>query len=208
MKAKNNFILFIAVSCLIHAAFLIPATQQNIILPVDTGNIISITITKKTASTENSATTTRPTKKHEKTPITNKISTAKLEKKESLQSNNTAFIENKDIKTISEASTNESASSTSKIKIISLLRNSMQQYFYYPKLAQRRNWQGNVQLAFDVNNYGSIKNITVKESSGYEILDNAAMNALNKVHTIPDLEIKSNFYSDLKLTVKYRLEDI
>jgi len=207
MKTKNNFIIFLTISFLAHVAFLIQATQQEIILPIDTGNIMSITITKNTVSTQMSP---KPsiTKKDEKRPLDDHTTVAKQEVKESIQNNNMALIESKDIQNTPKKSTNESSSSTPKIKIISLLREKIQQYFYYPKLAKRRNWQGDVQLAFDVNNYGSIKNITVKESSGYEILDNAAMNALNKVHTIPDSEIKSNFYSDLKLTVKYRLEDI
>ena len=207
MKTKNNFIIFVTISFLAHVAFLIQATQQEIILPIDTGNIMSITITKNTVSTQTSPKTSI-TKKSEKRPLVNQTTVTKQEVKESIQNNNMALIESKDIQNTPKKSTNESSSSTPKIKIISLLREKIQQYFYYPKLAKRRNWQGDVQLAFDVNNYGSIKNITVKESSGYEILDNAAMNALNKVHTIPDLEIKSNFYSDLKLTVKYRLEDI
>jgi len=207
MKTKNNFIIFVTISFLAHVAFLIQATQQEIILPIDTGNIMSITITKNTVSTQTSPKTSI-TKKSEKRPLVNQTTVTKQEVKESIQNNNMALIESKDIQNTPKKSINESANSTPKIKIISLLREKIQQNFYYPKLAQRRNWQGDVQLAFDVNNYGSIKNITVKESSGYEILDNAAMNALNKVHTIPDLEIKSNFYSDLKLTVKYRLEDI
>ena len=98
--------------------------------------------------------------------------------------------------------------SSSKTKIISLLRNKIQQHFYYPKLAQRRNWQGKVQLAFDVNTHGSIKNVTVKQTSGYDILDNAAMSALNKVSTIPDYWVKKEYFSNLKLTIKYRLEEI
>ena len=98
--------------------------------------------------------------------------------------------------------------SSSKIKIISLLRDKVQQHFYYPKLAQRRNWQGKVQLAFDVNTHGAIKNISVKQTSGYDILDNAAMSALNKVSTIPEHWIKKEYYSGLNLTIKYRLEEI
>jgi len=207
MKTKNNFIIFVSISFIAHVVFLIQATQQDIILPIDAGNIMSISITNNAVSTQVPPKTLQ-IKKSEQKPIINHKTITKKKYNKHIQTNSTTLIENKNRQETPKISTNESPSSIPKVKIISLLREKIQQNFYYPKLAQRRNWQGDVQLAFDVNNYGSIKNITVKESSGYEILDNAAMNALIKVHSIPDLDLKSNFYSDLKLTVKYRLKDI
>jgi TonB family protein len=46
---------------------------------------------------------------------------------------------------------------------------------YYPPLARRQLLQGTVRLAFVVDTDGSIIQVTVLESSGYELLDAAAL---------------------------------
>jgi len=66
-------------------------------------------------------------------------------------------------------------------KITSLLNNELSKHFYYPKAAQRKNKQGRVILAFSINSDGYINNIRINKSSGSNILDNAAINALHKI---------------------------
>jgi len=46
---------------------------------------------------------------------------------------------------------------------------------YYPLEAQDAGWEGRVKLSLNINFKGDIKDITVLESSGYNVLDNAAM---------------------------------
>ncbi len=66
-------------------------------------------------------------------------------------------------------------------KVTRLLSSELSRYFYYPKIAQRRHWQGQVLLEFIIMSDGNISQIQVSKSSGYEVLDNAAINALNKI---------------------------
>ena len=193
MRSENTIIIFIAASLLLHATLFIQATQQDIILPSEIGNIMSITITKnKIIKKSKYKQVTKPSENL----IENKLAEIKPTKK---------IPENQLAQTTSKTTTTSESlkpsNSSSKTKIISILRDKVQQHFYYPKLAQRRNWQGKVQLAFDVNTHGTIENITVKQTSGYDILDNAAMSALNKVSTIPDYWIKNKYFSDLNLKI-------
>lgn len=205
MRSKNTIVIFIAVSLLLHAILLLQITQQDIILPAEAGNIMSITITQNNITEEiKHKKIIKPNEKFlEKKSVEIKSEIKHLTKKINPNQLAQATIKNTDTSELVKTS-----SSSSKIKIISLLRDEIQQHFYYPKLAQRRNWQGKVQLAFDVNTHGSIKNVTVQKTSGHEILDNAAMSALNKVSTIPDYWVQQEYFSNLKLTIKYRLEEI
>ncbi|NLA74653.1 MAG: energy transducer TonB [Deltaproteobacteria bacterium] len=50
----------------------------------------------------------------------------------------------------------------------------------YPKMARRRGYQGTVLLSVLVNKEGRAENIWVFESSGYNILDNAALEAVKE----------------------------
>jgi protein TonB len=49
----------------------------------------------------------------------------------------------------------------------------------YPSTARRRGWEGEVLLLVDVTAQGEVCNVTVSRSSGYRILDRAALNAGN-----------------------------
>jgi len=196
MKTQNNIFIFVAVSILLHVVLFMQIAPKDIILPANAGNIISITIS------ENKVASTKPTI----SLVTKKqVTDSKLvliAKKNRVQKKNQA--------TSTPTSTQapqQISSAASQTKIISLLRDKLKQHFYYPKIAQRQNWQGKVLLVFDINTHGLIKNITVKQSSGYSILDDAALNSLTKVAAIPPSWIKSGYYSSLKLTVKYRLEE-
>ncbi len=207
MKAKNNIIIFVAISLLLHVILFTKITPQEIILPADTGNIISITISPDTTPNSKpvlaAATTKEPT---EKKLRQTKPAEEKLDYKKPVQqtAENTA---QKQSPPLNKPARLQTASVTSQTQIISLLKDKIKQHFYYPKIAQRQSWQGKVLLVFDINTHGLIKNITVKQSSGYSVLDNAAMDSLTKVTAIPPSWIKSEYYSSLKLTVKYRLEE-
>ncbi len=48
----------------------------------------------------------------------------------------------------------------------------------YPNTARRRGWEGEVLLLVDVTARGEVCKVTVSRSSGYQILDRAALNAI------------------------------
>jgi protein TonB len=52
---------------------------------------------------------------------------------------------------------------------------------YYPNRARRRHHEGTTTVAFIIDLKGVISNIRIEESSGYSTLDNAAVNAIQRV---------------------------
>lgn len=90
-------------------------------------------------------------------------------------------------------------------KVITNLTHQFQQFFYYPRLARRHNWQGQVTLGFSINDNGFIQNIRVTTSSGYNVLDEAAITAMNR---IPKLKKDANLPEqgmDMELPILYQL---
>ena len=63
---------------------------------------------------------------------------------------------------------------------ISQVQQKIEAQKQYPKRAQRRNHQGVVKLVFTIGNEGEIVSAHIEKSSGSRILDQAAMEALEK----------------------------
>lgn len=80
-------------------------------------------------------------------------------------------------------------------------------HFHYPAQAVRRGWQGTVTLGFRVSVDGVIENLHIAQSSGYALLDRAALGALGKVHAIALDSGTLRAALDLQLPVIYRLEE-
>ena len=55
----------------------------------------------------------------------------------------------------------------------------------YPRTAVNRELEGRVELLVEVRPDGTVGEITVKRSSGHEILDRAAIAAVRKWHFVP-----------------------
>lgn len=87
-----------------------------------------------------------------------------------------------------------------------VLRKAFNANFYYPRQAIRRGWQGEVKLGLHISASGRLTKIRVLQASGYELLDKAAINSLNKVEILPGAIAMLNGQSlDLILPVEYRL---
>ena len=93
----------------------------------------------------------------------------------------------------------------SKARVISIIYKELSQHFIYPKLAQKRNWQGKVLLSLRVTSSGKINNVQLNSSSGYDVLDQAAINSLVKVGYLPQISSWLSNDIELKLPVIYQL---
>lgn len=60
------------------------------------------------------------------------------------------------------------------------IRGQLLQNFKYPKMAQKLKMQGEVRVSFSLSSDGSVDNIKVIESSGFEILDEDAVKLIEK----------------------------
>jgi len=78
--------------------------------------------------------------------------------------------------------------------------------FYYPLIAQRQGWQGEVRIALTIQADGTLANIRVSRSSGYAILDDAAVDSVRRIRAIPEaIASLAGENLDLVLPVRYEL---
>ena len=80
-------------------------------------------------------------------------------------------------------------------------------HFQYPRLARKRGWQGTVELGLHISITGKLSNIRVIQSSGYRVLDRAAIKSLQNLGTLT--EAKKWLTHDYKgvFPVRYALVD-
>jgi len=99
------------------------------------------------------------------------------------------------------ATTHDDATLQQHLKVT--LQQALADHFRYPLLARRRGWQGEVVLSFRLEADGRILDARIARSSGYGVLDHAALAALGKVKRIGHGMPRS---LTLQLPVIYRLE--
>ena len=216
VTTQKSFLYFVVISLGVHALLFLSVKNKNIELPANAGNSISINIiekvTHKKTTTNQKYVSTKVTdesgsilsSKSNLSKKTEKIITEKFqpEKDKSVQNQQTLS----KISKPQNSSQRKQLASNSQATILSILKFKLKQSFYYPKLAKRKNWQGDVLLVFDVNTSGDIQNIEIQRSSGYIVLDDAAVDSLAKIRSITDKRIIAS-HSGLKLNVHYRLEE-
>jgi protein TonB len=86
------------------------------------------------------------------------------------------------------------------------LKRAFARYFHYPPSAVRRGWQGEVRLGLHIGANGRLSNIRVVHTSGYGILDRAALRSLGKVDVLPEaVALLNGDGLELVLPIHYRL---
>ena len=93
-----------------------------------------------------------------------------------------------------------------RIRILARLRTDLARYFDYPALARSRGWEGTVLLGLRVESNGHLEKIRIEHSSGYAVLDNSALNSLNRLGRLAEASAWLNGRGlDMQLPVIYRL---
>lgn len=78
----------------------------------------------------------------------------------------------------------------------------------YPRIAIRNAWEGQVNLGIRVTSNGQLTDVRVINSSGYRVLDNAAVNSVSRVASLPEARPWLNGQSiDVILPIIYKLTD-
>ncbi len=192
MNVSSPILLFILASAGIHAGFMMISNSNNISLPGYSGSVMVIQIKNKQFSK-----TVKPeTVKKGITTTEKDIAKIKIPSKNKSRKQSTPI----------ETASIDKNSSTSKARVASILYKELNQYFTYPRLAIKQNWQGKVLLSLRVTSNGEIKNIQLNSSSGYDVLDQAAINSLSKVEQLPEISSWLPFDIDLEFPVIYKLE--
>ncbi len=76
----------------------------------------------------------------------------------------------------------------------------------YPIIAKRRSWEGRVVLNVVVNRQGRVKMITVKKSSGFAVLDEAALEAVENWRFRPGRRDGKVIDMEVEIPVHFKLE--
>ena len=81
-------------------------------------------------------------------------------------------------------------------------------HYSYPNIAVRNDWEGQVQLGLRVQANGELTHIHVINSSGYSVLDNAAVKSIRHVAALPEAsDWLQGQTIDVILPVIYKLTD-
>lgn len=79
-------------------------------------------------------------------------------------------------------------------------------HFDYPWVARRRGWEGEVRLAMRVGASGRVSDLRVVGTSGYRVLDRAALRSARHIRKVPDAGRWLHGRSvDIVVPVEYRL---
>lgn len=76
----------------------------------------------------------------------------------------------------------------------------------YPEQARRRGWEGTVLLRVQLDANGRVQAVTILQSSGYPVLDQAAVSQISSWRFKPGLHNGKPQPSTLRVPVKFRLE--
>lgn len=77
----------------------------------------------------------------------------------------------------------------------------------YPRGAQFRGWQGTVIVWLEISAAGKVLQAKLHESSGYDVLDQAALRFAGSVEFVPARRGKDAVATQVRLPVRYRLVD-
>jgi len=220
MKLSSPISVFIIASAGVHAGLVINSYSTNITLPGSTGSVMAVKLqtvkkTVKQSSINNKAKIKQVKKIVQTTDKTKKpvITKELVQKNKTLTKTRTLSNLTPDTP-LTSSNTKESTQpinkekeAKSKAHVIAIIYKALNQHFTYPRIAQRRNWQGKVLLSIHITAAGEIKNIKLSQSSGYSILDQAAISSLTKVRELPQLTSWLPYDIDLTLPVIYQLTE-
>jgi len=99
----------------------------------------------------------------------------------------------------------ETARQTAEEKLHNSILRLVSSRFNYPLLARRKGWQGVVKLQVHIESNGRISRLHVEQTSGYPVLDRAALQSL-QLASVPDAEQWMQGQAiDIIIPVEYRL---
>ncbi len=223
----KTIIIFSLVSLSLHAGLLLVSPSSRNIIEVGAPFRVSIIAAHPQMPAKKSAHNTPAEKPEQKTPeqtlpapaTAKAVKAVKPVNKTVSTRNNAAPVEQQrqDQQTVSRVEVAlakqtdaQQASVAITAQTSSLLRNELQQAFllkfYYPRLAQKRGWQGEVRLGLKVAASGRLEDIHILQSSGHGLLDRAALDSLGQVRSLPAaIALLNGQEMKLELPVQYRL---
>ena len=202
MKLTPLFLSCLIASVGFHAALMVSPYSSDITLFGATESVMSVKLETKA---EDIATPEKNDISEKKVAIKPKVEPKQKSTTQNKLAKATENIIQKKPVEDKSAYLQEKQQAESRARVISIIYKELQPYFSYPKQAVRRNWQGKVLLSLQVTSSGQIKRIQITKSSGYNLLDQAAIKALRRIENLP---YASNWLAtdiELNLPIIYKL---
>ncbi len=83
------------------------------------------------------------------------------------------------------------------------IRNAIVRNLSYPRLARRMGWTGTVKVSFVVNENGGVNDVKVLATSGFEVLDNNAIETIKRCSPYP----KPPCMAEMVMPITYALDE-
>jgi len=83
------------------------------------------------------------------------------------------------------------------------IRNAIISRLSYPRLARRMGWEGTVKVSFVVNEDGGVNNVRVLMTSGFDLLDNNAIETIKRCAPYPRPPCRA----EMVMPITYRLDE-
>ncbi|MDH5190449.1 MAG: TonB family protein [Gammaproteobacteria bacterium] len=211
LREKPVFFIFLILSLVFHSFFLWQKETTHYDV-TDGEDIISVRLEDNTLQIL--------AKKQPEEPVIPLVKNPQPSETKPVQkiSKNTQPVVKEEIKTVSKEITKVTQtkipapameeSVASKEQIQRGIKNLFQANFYYPSLARRNNWQGKLEISLRISPDGKLTNIQVTKTSGYSILDDAAIDTLKTANILPlAKEWLNGNHFDMVLPIEYRLVD-
>lgn len=199
--------LFVGVSLLLHALFLLQYRDTDISLAAQTeqlaGEMLRVSLRQEPTHAQQTP-PARATPAHDPAPeqAPGTETTAAHE-----QTTTPTVLPDAHIARHADNDITPVNSSEARAEVLSRVRENFAQHFYYPMLARRHGWQGQVLLGFSVAANGSIHDVRVQRGSGYSVLDESAQSTLNRIKQLHQVQHwLGGATMQLQLSVVYRLQ--
>jgi periplasmic protein TonB len=103
-------------------------------------------------------------------------------------------------------STKPGSSKIDQDKFLDLLSRHIAKFQRYPRLAQRRGWEGKTVLNIELTGTGDLISKNISVSSGFKILDNEAMKMIDRAMPLPvSSELLSNKILTIYIPIKFEI---
>ena len=103
-------------------------------------------------------------------------------------------------------STKPGSSKVDQDKFLDLLSRHIAKFQRYPRLAQRRGWEGKTVLNIKLTDTGDLISKNISISSGFKILDNEAMKMIDRAMPLPvSSELLNNKIFTIYIPIKFEI---
>lgn len=199
---SNQLLRFLLLSMALHLCAMGIYFKWTKTQPQSTPYILHVQMTQATESTNSF--TRRPISKENHKPGSPSTSSDKTSPRQSIAEARSDWTKSSPQRRAKSANHTHRASAW----VQSEIRKALPIFFTYPKIAQRKGWQGTVLLQLSIDPNGIFSAVEVLQTSGYRALDSAAVQSLIRLGSIPELSqfsLPKNL--QVKVPVRFQLID-